>query len=105
MMNLLFEYRFMIILVLAVMLYAVLEWQKFKTISYALMLQAKSKAKNLILKSGKQQEDWVVNKAYLFLPKKLTIFINQERMRRIIHFLYVKAKDKIDDGEINNSIE
>lgn len=104
-MNLLFEYRFMIILVLAVMLYAVLEWQKFKTISYALMLQAKSKAKNLILKSGKQQEDWVVNKAYLFLPKKLTIFINQERMRRIIHFLYVKAKDKIDDGEINNSIE
>ena len=104
-MKLLFEYRFIIILVLAVILYAALEWQKFKTIAFALMLQAKSKAKDLILKSGKQQEDWVVNKAYLFLPKKLTIFINQERMRRIIHFLYVKAKDKIDDGEINNSIE
>ena len=105
MLDKLFEFRFIIMIVLAVILYAALEWQKFKTISFALMLQAKSKAKDLILKSGKKQEDWVVKKAYQYLPRKITIFINEQRMRRIIHYLYVRAKDYIDDGEFNNSIE
>ena len=105
MLDKLFEFRFIIMVVLAVILYAALEWQKFKTISFALMLQAKSKAKDLILKSGKKQEDWVVKKAYQYLPRKITIFINEQRMRKIIHYLYVKAKDLADDGEINNSME
>lgn len=105
MLKFLIEYRFIILVVLAVILFAMFEWEKFKNISYALMLQAKSRAKNYVLKSGKKQEDWVVNKAYQFLPKKITFFINEQRMRKIIHYLYVKAKDKVDDGEINNSIE
>jgi len=104
-MDLIFEYRFIIILVLAVVLYAALEWQKFKTILFALMLQAKDKAKDFILNGGQKQENWVVDKAFQFLPKKITIFINRERMRNIIHYLYVKAKDKLDDNEINDSIE
>ena len=69
------------------------------------MLQAKDKAKDLILKSGQQQEDWVIDKAYIFLPKKITAFINRERMRKIIHYLYLKAKDLLDDGKLNNSIK
>jgi uncharacterized protein (UPF0333 family) len=105
MLDKLFEYRFIIIVVLAVILYAALEWEIFKTKSYALMLKAKSMAKDNILKSGKKQEDWVVKKAYKYLPKKITIFINEQRMRKIVHYLYVKAKDLADDGEINNSIE
>jgi len=105
MFDLLFEYRFIIILFLAVILYAALEWQKFKTKAYALMLQAKSLAKDAILKSGHQQEEWVIRKAYQFLPKKITLFINEQRMRSIVHYLYVKAKDYVDDGELNNSIE
>ena len=105
MFELLFEYRFIILVVLAVIIFAVFEWQKMKGILYALMLQAKSMAKDLVLKSGTKQEEWVIHKAYLYLPKKITIFINQERMRRIVHYLYVKAKDLADDGEMNNSIE
>ena len=104
-MKLLFEYRFIILVMLAIILFAIVEWQKSKGILYALMLQAKSMAKDWVLKSGKKQEDWVVVNAYKFLPKKITIFINQERMRRLVHFLYHKAKDLIDDGEMNNSIE
>ena len=105
MLNKLFEYRFIILVVLAVILYAAFEWEKFKTRAYALMLQAKSMAKDLILKSGEQQENWVVKKAYQYLPRKLTIFINEARMRKIIHYLYVKAKDMADDGKLNNSIK
>lgn len=104
-MKLLFEYRFIIILVLAIILYAALEWQKFKTQAYALMLQAKSLAKDAILKSGLQQEEWVIKKAYQFLPGRITVFLNEQRMRKIVHYLYVRAKDYVDDGEINNSIE
>lgn len=104
MLKFIWEFRFVILVVLAVVLYAALEWQKFKGQAYALMLQAKSLAKDAILKSGAQQEEWVIRKAYQFLPRKITIFINQERMRKIVHYLYVKAKDLIDDGEMNNSI-
>lgn len=105
MFELLFEYRFIILIVLAVILYAALEWQKFKAHSYALMLQAKSMAKDAILKSGHQQEEWVVRKAYQFMPKSLAIFLSEQRMRRLVHYWYVNAKDYVDDGEINNSIE
>jgi len=104
-MKLLFEYRFIILVVLAIILFAIVEWQKSKGILYALMLQAKSMAKDWVLKSGKKQEDWVVVNAYKFLPKKITVFINKERMRRLVHYLYHKAKDLVEDGEINNSIE
>lgn len=105
MLNFIFKYRFIILVILAVILYAALEWQKFKTQSYALMLQAKSLAKDAILKSGAQQEEWVIKKAYQYLPKSLTIFLSEQRMRKLVHYLYVKAKDYMDDGEMNNSIE
>ncbi len=105
MLKIIWEYRFVILVVLAVMFYAALEWQKFKSTCYSIMLQAKSMAKDAILKSGCQQEEWVIKKAYQFLPKKITIFLNEERMRKLVHYLYIKCKDFVDDGEMNNSIE
>ncbi|MBK5243053.1 hypothetical protein [Clostridium sp.] len=104
MLDKLFEFRFIIIVVLAVILYAALEWQKFKSQAYVLMLQAKSMAKDAILKSGAQQEEWVIRKAYQFIPRRFTIFLSEQRMIKIVHYLYVKAKDYVDDGEINKSI-
>ena len=105
MLNFFMEYRFVILVVLAIIIYAIFEWQKTKGILYALILKAKSMAKDWVLKSGEKQEDWVVVNAYKFLPKKITVFINHERMRMLVHYLYYKAKDLVDDGEINNSIE
>jgi len=99
------EFRFVLIVILAVVLFCVFEWQKAKTITYALMLQAKSLAKDAVLKSGKQQEEWVVNKAFQFLPSGLTLVLNRERMQKLVHYLYVKGKDYADDGKINNSIQ
>lgn len=103
--KLLWDYRFIIVLALSVALYTILEWQKFKTVSYGVMLQAKSLAKDKILQSGKQQEEWVVKKLYQFLPKKFTSFISEDNMRKIVHYLYSKGKDYLDDGKLNNSIE
>ena len=101
----LIEYRFIILVIVAVIIYAIFEWQRFKTKAYALMLQAKGMAKDLVLKSGAQQEEWVIKKAYQFLPKSFTIFLSESRMKQLIHYLYVKAKDYVDDGKLNNSIK
>lgn len=102
--SLIWEYRYVLLVLLAVLFYAIFEWQRFKAQSYALMLQAKRLAKDTVLKSGNEQVDWIVNKAYQFLPKTWTVFISKERMRKIVYYLYHKAKDYLDDGEVNNSI-
>lgn len=101
----LWEYRFIFIAMFVIVFYAIFEWQNFKIKAYTLMLQAKSLAKDAILKSGDEQAEWVVKKAYLILPKKWRIFLSEERMRSIIYYLYHKAKDYLDDGKINGSIE
>ena len=98
------EFRFVIIVVLVVALYAIFAWKDFKTKAYALMLQAKSLAKDSVLKSGDEQVEWVIKKAYQFLPKSLTIFISEALMEKIIFKLYHQAKDYLDDGKINSSI-
>jgi hypothetical protein len=103
--SLAWEYRFMILVIVAVILYALFEWQSFKSKCYGIMLQAKRKAKDAILKSGDEQAEWVVKKAYQWLPRRLTMFISESMMRKIIYYLYHKSKDYIDDGQINNSIK
>lgn len=102
--ELIFEYRFIIVAALAVFIFALFEWEKFKSILYALMLQAKSLAKDAVLRSGTEQEKWVLDKAYLYLPKWITAAIPQDVMRKIISWLYNRAKDYLDDGKLNNSI-
>lgn len=101
---LLWEYRFIIIVAIAIALYAMVAWNDFKAKAYALMLQAKRLAKDAVLKSGDEQVEWVIKKAYQFLPKSITVFISEDMMRKIVKYLYDKAKDYIDDGQFNNSI-
>lgn len=103
--SLLWEWRFIIVVSATVVVYAVLEWNRFKALSYGIMLQAKSLAKDTILKDGAEQEEWVVKKLYQLLPKTLILFISEELLRKIVHYLYHQAKDYLDDGQFNNSIE
>jgi len=102
--ELIIEYRFILTVALAAFIFALFEWEKFKGILYALMLQAKSMAKDAVLKSGKEQEEWVLQKAYAYLPRWITFAIPQEVMRKIISWLYNMTKDYLDDGKLNNSI-
>lgn len=99
------QYGFIILSVITILLFIVFQWQRFKAISFALMLQAKRLAKEAVLNSGAEQEDWVVSKAYQFLPKSITVFISREAMKTIVHYLYTEAKDYLDDGELNGSIK
>lgn len=105
MLNFIVEYRFILLVFLGVFIFAIFEWSKFKKIAYSAILNAKSLAKDMVLKSGKQQEDWVVKKMYQYLPKGLTKFISEDNMRKVVHYLYHKIKDYIDNGKLDNSVE
>lgn len=100
----LWEWRFVIIVVIAFIFWAIIRWERAKALLYALMLQAKRKAKDAILKSGQEQEEWVVRKALQFLPLSLKIFLSEDTIRKIVKWLYHQAKDYLDDGQFNNSI-
>lgn len=102
--NLIWEYRFVLLVLLAVFLYALLEWNSFKSKAYALMLQAKKLAKDNVLASGAEQEKWVVDGLYIILKKLKIPFITKERLQPVVHYLYIKAMDCIDDGKLNDSI-
>ena len=101
----LWENRFIILIIaFASLFFVLLGWQRTKVLLYQLMLQAKRMAKDAILKSGQEQEEWVVKKALQLLPFSLRVFLSEDTIRKIIKWLYHKAKDYADDGVINNSI-
>lgn len=101
--SVLWEWRFVVLLILGAVIYCIAEWQKAKAILYSLMLQAKRYAKDQILKSGKQQEDYVVRMALQHLPLSLKIFLSEDLIRKIVKWLYSKLADYLDDGVMNGS--
>lgn len=104
--NILIEWRYAFLIILFTFLvFIIIGWQKMKVLLYQLMLQAKRMAKDAILKSGQQQEDWVVKKGIMLLPLPFRAILNENTIRKIVRWLYRLAKDYADDGEINNSIK
>lgn len=96
------EWRFVIVAVIFMILFA---WAWFKGKAYAIMLQAKSLAKDAVLRSGAEQEEWVIKALYKFLPGAITIWIPRPVMQTVVHHLYIKAKDYLDNGVLDNSIK
>lgn len=96
------ENKFSIVLIIAIFLSGVYEWEKTKATLYGLMLQAKRLAKELVLNSGKEQEEWVLERAYIYLPKWISFLIPRELMRSLIAYLYSTAKDYLQE-ELNRA--
>lgn len=99
----LWDFRFIIIIVVVAIVYAIFNWQKVKVMAYNGMLRAKSLAKDAILTSGKEQEDWVVDTVYPLLPVSVRLFIPKTAFRTLVRKLYLIGKDWIDDGKFNGS--
>lgn len=102
--HLIIEYGHLLAAIGAVFLFALFQWQKFKNFLYQLMLAAKSMAKDMILNSGTEQEEWVVRKVYQLIPPWISVVLPEELTRELIRKLYHAVKDYTDDGLINNSI-
>lgn len=103
--SIIWEWRFIFLLSVGTVLYCLLEWQKAKAIIYAGIAQAKRYAKDQILKSGKQQEDYVVKLALQFLPLAWKLLIGEDNIRKLIRWLYKKLGDYMDDGILNDTYE
>lgn len=101
--NILWELRFILLLIIAAVLFCLFEWQKAKAIIYAGIAQAKKYAKDQILKNGAQQEEYVVKLMLQKLPLSLRLFLGEDTIRRIVRWLYKKLMDYMDDGVLNES--
>lgn len=99
----LWDFRYVIVFGVAVIIYSVFQWQQTKDKVHGLMLLAKQAAKDGFLNSGKEQEDWVVSMVMKLLPKSLSFFVSESAVRTLVQYLYGKAKDYLDDGVFNNS--
>jgi uncharacterized protein involved in exopolysaccharide biosynthesis len=97
------EWRFIIVLVVAGVLYCCFEWEKAKKMIYAGIAQAKRYAKDQVLKNGAQQEEYVVKLMLEKLPLSLRLFMGEELIRNIVQRLYSKLGDYMDDGVLNES--
>lgn len=102
--TIIWDFRYLIVILLAALVYTIFNWQKVKAMAYKGMLQAKTLAKDLVLKSGQEQENWVVETIWPLLPAPIRLFISKTVFREIIKKLYRTAKDYLDDGQLNGSI-
>jgi hypothetical protein len=100
--NIIFEWRYVIIVVIGVAIYAAFEWKKFTTLCYKVMLAAKEGAQNMVIGAGKEEEDWVVSKLMILIPIKFNI-IGEDKLRIVVHWLFGKMKDLADNGHFDNS--
>lgn len=101
----LWDWRYIIALILIIIVYTIFEWGKVKEIILKGCLMAKKLAKDAILNSGQEQEDWVVMRVWPCLPVPVRVVLSEAAFRKIIRWLYGKAKDYLDDGKINGSIQ
>ena len=98
-----FDLRFIIIALLGLLVFVLFEFEIFKTKVASLMLAAKQLAKDKVLATGKEQEDFVVIKILSYLPAWIREAIPEDVLRKLIKYLYNRAMDYIDDGKFNES--
>ncbi|WP_034869274.1 hypothetical protein [Clostridium lundense] len=104
--NFIWEWRYVIIYIISFILFIVSQGKQwFNAKAYSLMLLAKSKAKDGVLASGQEQEDWTVDQLYIILNRLKIPFVTKDALRPVVRKLYRLAKDYIDDGKLNNSIQ
>ena len=103
--NLVWEWRFVITLGVMAIIYIISEWNVVKVNAYKAMLQAKDLAKNQILNSGEAQENWAVNHIMKLMPMRLKLLLGEQTVRAIVKLLYKDALDYLDDGKLNNSVK
>jgi hypothetical protein len=107
--DIIFEFRYVITVVLALIVYAIFNWQKTIKLVRSGILWAKSHAlemaRDAVLLSGQAQEDWVVSTVYPLLPLPAKILISEALFRKIVQRTYRGMKDYLDDGKFNNSTE
>lgn len=77
------------------------QWTKIREFAYQAMLLAERTFGD---ENGKIKFDFVVRIVHKNLPIWIRPFINEEDIKRLIQSWYDKAKDFLDDGQLNDSV-
>lgn len=107
-MEILFEYRYVLVFVVALFIWALFNVELLKKRIHAAILKgekwAKLQAEQNVNKSGQEVEDWIIDNLYPLIVGRWQIILKETTARMIIRYLYKKLIDAMDDGKINNSI-
>ena len=106
MLKFLWDFRYVILFIIWLIITCVIkgkDWAKKKIYEY--MLAAKQMSKDGFLKSGTEQEEWVINNLYILFQRLKIPYVTKDNLRPLVQKLYKIAMDKMDDGKINNSIK
>lgn len=89
------NYNIILIICIAAYLFYQFEWQRARAILFALMLKAKILYIQEFLKTGVEQENWVIEQASNELPYITKKLMNKNVLRSIVHELYLSVKDDL----------
>lgn len=88
------------IALILLIIYFILKFCKnFRTKVYKLFIEAEKH-----IKSGEKM-DYVVSNIYSYLPRVITIFINEKSLKWILQKMFDTVKDFLNDGKINRNEE
>lgn len=90
----------LVLAILAIVVAIVQNWTSVKAKAYESIAMAKKLAKDEVLKSGQEQEDWVVKTAYPLLPAQVRLFVSESTFRTIVKKLYDAAKASLSTEEV-----
>ena len=84
-------WRYLLIALGWVILFAIFKWEQFKVIAMGFIYDAEELAKKKILENGKAKEDWVLLALKFKFPRFVT-FVGEDKIREIIRGLIQLAK-------------
>jgi hypothetical protein len=102
MLNFLWDIRYILVIIVFLILFALLDWNGFKNKISQLMLAAKQMSKDGVLKNGEEQAAWVATQVYMLLPARYRL-LNKAVVVKIIVWLYKQAMDYMDNGKLDGS--
>lgn len=106
-MTIAWEWRFVLVAVVMLLIYSIAEWKKVKKILTVNIIKARELAKEFVLESGQEQEDWVVERVYAILPMTvlavLTPFGGKAALRKLVKIVYYQLKDYLDNQKFDKS--
>lgn len=101
------EWRYVIAVLIGLVIYVIFEWKAVSKLVKEHIIKARILAKDYVLKSGQEQEDWVVEKVWEILPFAVVQFFNlfggKDMLRKVVKVLYYKIKDYLDNGILDDS--
>lgn len=82
------NYWGIIVIIIAAVIYALYDFEKFKKKVVALIFVAEERAREYALKTGEEKFEWVARNGYPYLPKWLKFIISESTFKAIIQYIF-----------------